>query len=144
MAAATTTTTTTAVAMPTATMADAVDKVLNTAWGIGRAVAAASLAAGRCEVEASDNRRCDNQPANERQTGGEAPEDKRRRGLDRPRLRVERRRQSQEDKRRRHRRDNQSAKEGGGESDGDGNGNGAGKQEANGRRGASGQEATGP
>ena len=33
---------------------------------------------------------------------------------------------------------------GGGKSDGDGNGKGAGKQEANGRRGASGQEATGP
>ncbi len=33
-------------------------------------------------------------PANERQMGGEAPADKRRRGLDRPRLRVERRRQS--------------------------------------------------
>ncbi len=28
----------------------------------------------------------DNQPANERQTGGEAPADKRQRGLDRPRL----------------------------------------------------------
>jgi hypothetical protein len=38
-------------------------------------------------VEARDNRRCDNQPANERQTGGEAPTKKRRRGLDRPRLR---------------------------------------------------------
>jgi hypothetical protein len=38
-------------------------------------------------VEACDNRQCDNQPANERQTGGEAPADKRRRGLDRPRLR---------------------------------------------------------
>ncbi len=144
MAAATTTTTTTAVATLTVTMADAVGKVANTACGIGRMAAAASLAAGRCEVEASDNRQHDNQPANERQMGGEAPEDKRRRGLDRPRLQVERRRQSQEDKRRRHRRDNQPAKEGGSESNGDGNGDGAGKQEANGRRGASGQEATGP
>ena len=35
-----------------------------------------------------DNRQCDNQPANERQTGGEAPADKRRWGLDRPRLRI--------------------------------------------------------
>jgi hypothetical protein len=35
--------------------------------------------------------------------GGEAPADKRRQGLDRPRLRVERRRQSREDERRRHR-----------------------------------------
>ncbi len=137
MAAATTTTTTTVVATPTAPMADAVGKVPNTTCGIGRAAAAASLAAERCKVEASNNRRRDKQPANERQTGGEAPEDKRRRGLDRSRLRVERRRQSQEDKRRRHRRDNQPAKEGGGESDGDGNGDGAGKQEANGRRGAS-------
>ncbi len=39
------------------------------------------------EAEARDNRRRDNQPANERQTGGEAPADKKRRGLDRPRLR---------------------------------------------------------
>ena len=77
MAAATTTTTTTAVAMPTATMADAVGKVANTDCGIGRAAAAASLAAARCEVEARDNRRRDNQPANEMQTGGEAPADKR-------------------------------------------------------------------
>jgi hypothetical protein len=38
-------------------------------------------------VEARDNRRRDNQPVNERQMGGEAPADKRRRGLDRPRLR---------------------------------------------------------
>ena len=36
----------------------------------------------RCEAEARDNRRSDNQPANERQTGREAPEDKRRWGLD--------------------------------------------------------------
>jgi hypothetical protein len=36
------------------------------------------------------------------QTGGEAPADKRRQGLDRPRLCVERRRQSREDERRRH------------------------------------------
>ncbi len=56
MAAATTTTMTMAVATPTATMADAVGKVANTAYGIGRAAAAASLAAGQCEVEASDNR----------------------------------------------------------------------------------------
>jgi hypothetical protein len=42
----------------------------------------------RCrEAEARDNRRRDNQPPNERQTGGEAPADKRRRGLNRPRLR---------------------------------------------------------
>ncbi len=42
----------------------------------------------RCrEVEARDNRQRNNQPANERQTGGEAPADKRCRGLDRPRLR---------------------------------------------------------
>ncbi len=41
-------------------------------------------------------------PVNERQIGGEAPVDKRRRGHDRPRLCVERRRQSQEDERRRH------------------------------------------
>jgi len=40
------------------------------------------------EAEARDNRRCDNQPANERQTRGEAPVDKRRRGLNRLRLRV--------------------------------------------------------
>jgi hypothetical protein len=40
------------------------------------------------EAEARDNRRCDNQPANERQTGGEAPAGKRQWGLDRPRLRV--------------------------------------------------------
>ena len=45
MAAATTMTTTTAVATPTATMVDAVGKVANTICGIGRAVAAASLAA---------------------------------------------------------------------------------------------------
>jgi hypothetical protein len=133
-----------AVATAMATMADAVGGVANTACGIGRAAATASLAAARWEVEARDNRRRDNQPANERQTGGEAPEDKRRRGLDRPRLRVERRRQSHEDKRRRHRCDNQPANEGGGESDGDGNSDGAGEREANGRRGASGQEATGP
>ncbi len=38
-------------------------------------------------MEARDNRRRDNQPANERQTGGEVPADKRQRGLDRPRLR---------------------------------------------------------
>jgi hypothetical protein len=38
-------------------------------------------------VEAHNNRRHNNQRANERQTGGEAPADKRRRGLDRPRLR---------------------------------------------------------
>ncbi len=38
-------------------------------------------------MEARDNRRRDNQPANERQMGGEAPADNRRRGLDRPRLR---------------------------------------------------------
>jgi hypothetical protein len=75
--AAATTTTTTAVATPTATMADAVGKVPNTACGISRAAAAASLATGQCEVEASNNRQRDNQPANERQTGGEAPEDKR-------------------------------------------------------------------
>jgi hypothetical protein len=81
------------VATAMATMADAVGGVANTACGIGRAAATASLAAARCEVEALDNRRRDNQPANERQTGGEAPADKRRRGLDRPRLRVERRRQ---------------------------------------------------
>jgi hypothetical protein len=36
------------------------------------------------------------------QTGGEVPVDKRRQGLDRPRLRIERRRQSQEGERRRH------------------------------------------
>jgi hypothetical protein len=39
------------------------------------------------EAEACDNRRRNNQPANERQMGGEAPVDKRGRGLDRPRLR---------------------------------------------------------
>ncbi len=39
-------------------------------------------------MEARDNRQRDNQPANERQTGGEAPADKRHRGLDRPRLRC--------------------------------------------------------
>jgi hypothetical protein len=38
-------------------------------------------------VEARDNRRRDNQPANERQTGGKAPVDKRQQGLDRQRLR---------------------------------------------------------
>ncbi len=37
-------------------------------------------------MEARDNRRRNNQPANERQTRGEAPADKRQRGLDRPRL----------------------------------------------------------
>ena len=36
------------------------------------------------------------------QMGGEAPADKRQQGLDRSRLRVERRRQSQEDERQRH------------------------------------------
>jgi hypothetical protein len=42
------------------------------------------------------------QPAGEQDaTGGEAPGGKRRQGLNRPRLRVERRRQSQEDERRR-------------------------------------------
>ena len=35
-----------------------------------------------CEAEARDNRQRDNQPANKRQTGGEAPVDKRRQGLD--------------------------------------------------------------
>jgi hypothetical protein len=37
------------------------------------------------------------------QTGGEAPGNKRRQGLDRPRLRIERQRQSREDDRQRHR-----------------------------------------
>ena len=60
-------------------------------------------------VEARDNRRRDNQPANERQTEGKAPEYKRQRGLDRPRLRVKRWRQSQEDKRQRHQRNIQLA-----------------------------------
>ena len=40
--------------------------------------------------------------ATSRRTGGEVPADKRRQGLNRPRLRVERWRQSQEDERRRH------------------------------------------
>jgi len=62
-------------------------------------------------VEARDNRQCDNQPANERQTGGEAPADKRRWGLDRPRLPIERWRQSGEDERQRHQPDNQPANE---------------------------------
>jgi len=39
-----------------------------------------------------DKRQHNNQPANERQTGGQAPADKRRRGVGRPRLRAERRR----------------------------------------------------
>jgi hypothetical protein len=39
-------------------------------------------------VEARDNRQRDNQPANERQTGGDVPGDKRQQGLDRPRLRC--------------------------------------------------------
>ena len=85
------TTTTTAVATTTATMADAVGGVATTASGSGRAAAAASLAAARCVVEARDNRQRDNQPGNKRQMGGEAPADKRQRGLDRPRLHVERR-----------------------------------------------------
>ncbi len=55
-AAATTTTTTTAVATAIATMVDAVGGVANTACGIGRAAAVASLAAARCKVEARDNR----------------------------------------------------------------------------------------
>ena len=63
------------------------------------------------EVEARDNRQCDNQSANERQTGGEAPADKRQWGLDRPRLPVERWRQSGEDERQRHQPDNQPANE---------------------------------
>ncbi len=56
MAAATTMTPTKAVTTPTATMVDAVGKVAKTACGIGRVAAAASLAAGQCEVEASNNR----------------------------------------------------------------------------------------
>jgi hypothetical protein len=59
----------------------------------------------RREAEAHDNRRCDNQPANERQMGGESPMDKRQWGINRLRLRVKRRRQSQEDERLRHQRD---------------------------------------
>jgi hypothetical protein len=93
------------------TMVDVVGGVATTTGGSGRAAAAASLAAARCVVEARDNRQHDNQLANKRQTGEEAPEYKRQQGLDRPRLSVERRRQSQEDKRRRHQRDNQPANE---------------------------------
>jgi hypothetical protein len=40
-----------------------------------------------CKAEACDNRQRDNQLANERQTGGEVPADKRQWDLDRPRLR---------------------------------------------------------
>jgi len=50
-----------------------------------------------------DKRRRDNQSANKRQRGGEAPADKRWRGVNRQRLRIKRRRQSQEDERQRQR-----------------------------------------